>query len=116
MYSMRSKQNRTMELYFKKTNDVLPVKFIFIFAPKEEELHDVEHTFKSNKLIKSIYIDSQLAFEKCNPELSNSMHHTFLMDRKGKLLYVGDPTKSESNEKNLLKVLQVYAEMKKEAH
>ena len=44
------------------------------------------------------------------PEIENAKYHSLLMDANGKLLYVGDPTKSESNEKNLLNVLKAYAE------
>lgn len=94
----------------KKANEQIPVRFVFIFAPKEEEHHDVEHLYKSRKFLQSIYLDHHLAFEKYNPELNNPRFHSFLMDSEGKLLYVGDPTENYSNEKNLLKVLQVYAE------
>ena len=94
----------------KKANEQISVRFVFIFAPKEEEHHDVEHLYKSRKFLQSIYLDSHLAFERCNPELNNPRFHSFLMDSEGKLHYVGDPTENYSNEKNLLKVLQVYAE------
>lgn len=94
----------------KKANEQIPVRFVFIFAPKEEEHHDVEHLYKSRKFLQSIYLDHHLAFEKYNPELNNPRFHSFLMDSEGKLLYVGDPTENYSNEKNLLNVLKYCAE------
>ena len=94
----------------KKAKAEIPVKFFFIFAPKEEEHHNVKHLYKSRKFLQSIYLDSHLAFERCNPELNNPRFHSFLMDSEGKLLYVGDPTENYSNEKNLLNVLKYCAE------
>lgn len=93
----------------KKANEVNPVNFIFIFATTKEEHKRIEKYYLSMKYLQSIYLDYNNAFEKCNPKLKNAKYHSFLMDANGKLLYVGDPTKSESNEKNLLNVLKAYA-------
>ncbi len=100
----------------RKSNEIIPVKYFYIFAPSEDHHHEIESFYQSSRLLQSIYIDDKLAFEKSNPILKNVKYHSFLMDAEGKLLFVGDPTKSESNEKNLLKVLQVYAERSQGPH
>ena len=93
----------------KKANDILPVKFFFIFAPKkEEEHHQIESMYKTGRYIQNIYIDCHLAFEKRNPDLNKAQYHSFLMNKTGNLLYIGDPTESYRNEKNLLNVLEYY--------
>ena len=83
---------------------------IFHKRHTEKNRQEVDSKLYWNAWIILLYLDYDLAFEKCNPALSNSTHHSFLMDNEGKLLYVGDPTKSGSNEKNLLNVLNFYVQ------
>lgn len=70
---------------------------LFIFTPKQKDLSTVKRVFQGmhmeNKLV---YIDDRQDFITNNPTIpEDAMFHTFLLDRKNKIVLVGNPVHNE---------------------
>lgn len=70
--------------------------FLFIFAPKQKDIHSLELTLKTYSPNCPVYIDTLNIFEKDNPNiLSSKMLHTLLLDEKNQVLLVGNPLRNK---------------------
>lgn len=68
------------------------LKFVFIVAPKPEQLEDAYLSIESNGLDSPVYVDTAYAFRKANPHLPQErMYHSFLLDAKDSVVIVGNP-------------------------
>lgn len=70
---------------------------LFIFAPKQKDIQTIKQVFQvihlENKLV---YIDDRQNFITNNPTIpEDAMFHTFLLDRKNKIVLVGNPVHNE---------------------
>jgi hypothetical protein len=65
---------------------------IFVFSPRKADIADVR--FKLRRVISEfpILLDSTRSFPKANPHIpADNRLHTFLLDKNGKVVLVGDP-------------------------
>lgn len=68
------------------------LRYVFIVAPKAEQLEDAYLSIESNGLDSPVYVDTAYAFRKANPHLPEErMYHSFLLDTKDSVLIVGNP-------------------------
>lgn len=68
------------------------LRYVFIVAPKAEQLEDAYLSIESNGLENPVYVDTAYAFRKANPHLPEErMYHSFLLDTKDSVLIVGNP-------------------------
>ncbi len=65
---------------------------IFLFSPSHAKINDVTQTLDKIRFDYPIVIDERQAFPAANPHIpADSRFHTFLLDRNGKVILVGDP-------------------------
>lgn len=68
------------------------LKYVFIVAPKPEQLEDAYLSIESNGLDSPVYVDTAYAFRRANPHLPQErMYHSFLLDAKDSVVIVGNP-------------------------
>lgn len=71
------------------------VGFRFIFSPAEKDMGAFMCTAGTLKLSSHIYIDSSNIFARHNRHVPNNvLYHTFLLDKDGNVLLVGDPVRN----------------------
>lgn len=67
------------------------LKYVFIVAPKMEQLEDAYLSIESNGLDSPVYVDTAYAFRNANPHLPKErMYHSFLLDAKDSVVIVGN--------------------------
>ena len=77
--------------------------FIFIVAPKRDQLEDVRLTVDYCGLQKPVFIDTTYVFRQINKYIpDNKRFHTFMLDRNDSIVVVGNPFENEQLE-NLIK-------------
>jgi hypothetical protein len=65
---------------------------LFVFSPPHSMIGDVIYAMKFNEFDYPIIIDEKQAFPAANPHIpADSRFHTFLIDKNGKVVLVGDP-------------------------
>jgi hypothetical protein len=65
---------------------------IFIFSPPRVKIDEVLLTLERTRFDYPVFIDEKGLFPATNPHIpSDSRFHTFLLDRGGKVVLVGDP-------------------------
>lgn len=73
---------------------------------------DSEHLFRklcNLRLYGEVYLDTCNAFIKSNPKFpKEKLFHTFLLDKDGKVIFVGNPTNNSMNEKVFWKTITHY--------
>lgn len=68
------------------------LRYVFIVAPKPEQMEDTYLSIESNGLDSPVYVDTAYAFRKANPHLpKEKMYHTFLLNTKDSVVIVGNP-------------------------
>lgn len=73
--------------------------YVFIAAPKSEQLEDTHFSIDDSQLNSPVYIDTAYAMRAANPDLPDGNdYHTFLIDAKGNVLFVGNPLGGEEIE------------------
>lgn len=66
-----------------------------LVSPKVEEKKHVTYLIQQSSGF-PVYIDTQNKFLQLNPHIpGDSRYHSFLTDRNGKVIFVGDPTSSD---------------------
>lgn len=81
--------NKSIEKARKQGNRL---KYVFIIAPKAEQLEDAYLSIESNGLESPVYVDTAYVFRKANPHLPEErMYHSFLLDAKDSVVIVGNP-------------------------
>ena len=72
------------------------LKYVFIVAPKPSEMDDINLELSITDLKSSIYLDTAYIFRKENPSIpSDRKYHSFLLDKNGKICFVGSPIDNE---------------------
>lgn len=73
------------------------LSLVIIISPKEYQTKRIIDELKADTImLENVYLDTLGVFEKANPSLpQNTFLHSFLVDDRGKVLIVGDPTCDE---------------------
>ena len=72
-------------------------RIVFLFTPKEEDLHGVMMALQREQFDYPIFIDQNATFVKQNPKLPKNRHlHSFLLDKENKVVLVGNPLHNPS--------------------
>ena len=67
-------------------------KIVFLFTPKQEDLHTIKVSLRADRFNYPIFIDQNATFVNQNPKLpKNRLLHCFLLDRNNKVVLVGSP-------------------------
>lgn len=70
----------------------LDIDYVFILAPKKEDMEDVNVELEITDLQSSIYVDTAFAFKKNNKDLpKENKYHSFLLNTEGKVIFIGSP-------------------------
>ena len=70
--------------------------YVFIAAPKPEQVEDTYFSIDYSQLDSPVYVDTAYAMRAANPGLPDgSEYHVFLMDENGNVLFVGNPLGGE---------------------
>lgn len=73
--------------------------YVFIAAPKLEQMEDTYFSIDDSQLDSPIYVDTAYAMRVSNPKLPDGKeYHTFLIDAKGNVLFVGNPLEKDLEE------------------
>lgn len=65
---------------------------LFVFSPRHYQYTDLKRTLHFSGLNSSALLDKFSAFPAANPHIpADSRFHTFLLDKNGKVVLVGDP-------------------------
>jgi hypothetical protein len=65
---------------------------MFIFSPPMAKIDEVFQALRHSVLDFPVFIDEKQAFLKANPHIpADNRFHTFLIDKNGKVVLVGDP-------------------------
>lgn len=74
--------------------------------PKIEQMEDVHFSIASSGLHSPIYVDSLFAFRKQNKKLpTEQKYHSFLLDKLGHVILVGNPLQNSKIEEMLDKII-----------
>jgi hypothetical protein len=66
---------------------------VFMFSPRERDVEMLRYRLDISIIDYNIVIDSTRSFPKANPHIpADSRLHTFLLDKNGKVVLVGDPS------------------------
>jgi hypothetical protein len=69
---------------------------VFIFSPKQSDLHSVNIALRSSRFRHHVYVDKDGDFYKSNPGIpSDKKMHTFLIDENDRVVLVGNPVNNE---------------------
>jgi len=86
------KYNEVIDLYEKTKGAFYP---LFIFSPSHDGLQETETSLQLYRLNYPILLDDEGMFSAANPHIpADSRFHTFLLDKKGEVILVGDPVKN----------------------
>ena len=78
----------------------ISIDYIFILAPKMQEMPDVDLELEVTDLPASIYVDTAFVFKKANSFLpKDKKYHSFLLNKNSKVIFVGNPLGSDKLEK-----------------
>ena len=79
----------------------------FIVEPSQEHKKEIYKKFNKEDLIHPIYIDTLGAFAKTNPNIpKETMYHTFLLDYKNNVLFVGNPIGNSIIKEKILGIIK----------
>lgn len=68
------------------------LQYVFIAAPKPEQLEDTYFSIDDSQLDSPVYIDTAYAMRAANPDLPDgNEYHSVLIDEDGNVLFVGSP-------------------------
>ncbi len=68
---------------------------VFIFSPQREKVGEVVTSLKRSAFNYPIFLDEEQKFSVANPHIPvDPRYHTFLLDKHGKVVLVGDPAYS----------------------
>lgn len=85
---------------------LLGIEAIYIFSVKEQSYEFLAQELYNSKLKGDIYLDTCNAFMEANPQIpDNEMFHTFVINKDGKVLMVGNPFANEKMEALFKKVI-----------
>lgn len=80
------------------------IDYIFIVAPKPSEIDDINLELSITDLQSSIYLDTAYVFREKNPSIPNDRkYHSFLLDYRNEIKFVGSPVLNK-------KTLKLYKE------
>lgn len=80
---------------------------VFILSSSKKHIKSVKNKLKHLKFDHLIYLDSVGAFAQNNPHIpTESMYHTFLLDKNNNVVFVGDPSRNQSVYVKLSKILE----------
>ncbi len=72
------------------------LQYVFIAAPKPEQVEDTHFSIDYSQLDSPVYVDTAYAMRAANPRLPDgNEYHTFLIDAEGNVLFVGNPLGGE---------------------
>ena len=79
----------------------------FIVEPSQEHKKEIYKKLNKEDLIHPIYIDTLGAFAKTNPNIpKETMYHTFLLDYKNNVLFVGNPIGNSIIKEKILGIIK----------
>jgi hypothetical protein len=65
---------------------------LFVFSPPRDKIEEMIQTLKETRFDYPVFIDENQAFPAANPHIpTDNRFHTFLIDKNGKVVLVGDP-------------------------
>lgn len=80
----------------------LDIDYVFILAPKKEDMEDVNVELEITDLQSSIYVDTAFVFKKNNKDFpKENKYHSFLLNTDGKVIFIGSPIANK-------KVMDIY--------
>lgn len=88
-----SKMHQWDDIINKTYNLNASVDFSFVFSVSKCDVEEAQEFYNVSRFSYPIYLDIDGAFEKNNKILRNSLYHSFIIDKYGKIVYVGDPSK-----------------------
>lgn len=89
------------------------VEFVYIINSHQHEVEEIYRGLCSKRVKGTVYLDTCNAFFKANPHIPESeLYHTFVINKQGKVLMVGNPFKNQPMRTLLDKVIA--REQKKE--
>ena len=90
-------------LYLDKNKNV---EFVYIINSHQHEVEDIYRGLCSKRVKGTVYLDTCNAFFKANPHIPESeLYHTFVVNKQGKVLMVGNPFKNKQMKTLLDKVI-----------
>lgn len=70
----------------------LDIDYVFILAPKKENMEDVNVELEITDLQSSIYVDTAFVFKMNNKDFpKENKYHSFLLNADGKVIFIGSP-------------------------
>ncbi|WP_155897753.1 hypothetical protein [Bacteroides pyogenes] len=85
----------------------LPIEIVIIYAVKEQSVSALRKSYEYNGCIRHVYIDTSNQFEKSNKFLpKDNKLHTFLLNPKNEVVFIGDPTRNSKIRKLLLDYIE----------
>lgn len=80
----------------------LDIDYVFILAPKKEDMEDVNVELEITDLQSSIYVDTAFVFKMNNKDFpKENKYHSFLLNTDGKVIFIGSPIANK-------KVMDIY--------
>ncbi len=82
------------------------INYVFILAPKKDEMEDVNMELDITDLPSSIYVDTAHVFSNRNELIpKDQRYHSFLLDKRLNVIFVGSPIENENVKRVYKKVI-----------
>ena len=79
---------------------------VYVIQAKQNEVEDIYRNLCLKRVKGTVFIDTCKAFLKANPQIpDNELFHTFVINKEGKVLMVGNPFQNEKMEALFKKVI-----------
>jgi hypothetical protein len=65
---------------------------LFVFSPSQNKIREVLQSLETTQFAYPVFVDERQEFPAANPHIpADNRFHTFLIDKNGKVVLVGDP-------------------------
>lgn len=82
------------------------VSTLFIFRPRYSQLHSFCHLLNAHKKDAKVVVDSTGLFRLLNPQIpDNTELHSFLVNKKNQVVFVGNPFRSDQVKELMLRII-----------
>lgn len=81
-------------------------EFVYVFETHKKDTYKLYNKARDSGIKGTVYIDTCKSFRNANPHIPDKgIYHTFVINKNGKVLMVGNPFQNEKMETLLKKVL-----------
>ena len=84
------------------------MEFVYVINASSQNFQKAKKRLQSLRIGGSVYLDTCNAFRHANPDFpENKMFHSFVLNRDGKIILVGNPFQNDKMHELLMKIVKI---------